>query len=902
MKYPLLKANIMDMTSHDTNPVKSNSPDQGLLFRKVLEAVRIPIIIISRQTGHIRFVNGKAGELIHQAGDKVIGRKCRDVLNQDCGENHFLKDSSVPFEQREIRLKLPSDITIEVIMTASAADYQEESCLLITMVDISERKTFEDRMSQLINLESRMLEHLPLSEKHSRITEFLMGLKSSVYCCIWIKGENRHPQVELRKTAEAGVLPYKYPIRDVLSLEEKILDRVVNGTLKQFSKDYCHYGRWLVNNDNKNIGLFMLITKDPLENSDSFFLESVVNLTSGIIMNDDMSRKLEEALARAEKTVALMEGQEIRLKQVQEKADLLAKRYGLKNPMEDPAGYGIHFESELARERVLAIAEEAETARKALYESNEQLSLIKQAIDSSSDAVAISTTTGEFFYINKTFSDFFGYNIAMLAMLSLESLMCEPEEFQSALSSVAAGDPCQKELKMINNTDQSIDIFLRCSTFEDENHTILGLIWSFTDITHSKENERKIQTYTKKIERDLSEKKNMLDKAALLQESLINKTLPLDKTISIHGMFMPCETLGGDFFRIQKGLYENKLVIVMGDCTGHGVESSMDASLLTRLVDRNLSLVYDTQTDLFLKTISRAYMQISDEDQFPTMFAMVMDLEKGILYYSNANSEIPFLIRNGKIGQLESAEGMHIGYFDDPHYERKEFKLEKGDKLLLFSDAVVEIEKKQDKRLGYDGLISLVEDTLCREKGEFGDLLNYIYAENGKFPLMDDMTLVLLEHTGQEAFSFNISTLEQWRSEMETLRSKIFRHRFNYDETEQFLIALDEMCINAVHHGNKDDPAKNVHIEGVVNSLFITAVIEDEGPGFDPSAVPDPVFHLEEILDRGVEEEFVHGRGIKLTGTLVDEISYNDKGNCVFLKKNKSDRLLLDYKKWLEEV
>ena len=74
--------------------------------------------------------------------------------------------------------------------------------------------------------------------------------------------------------------------------------------------------------------------------------------------------------------------------------------------------------------------------------------------------------------------------------------------------------------------------------------------------------------------------------------------------------------------------------------------------------------------------------------------------------------------------------------------------------------------------------------------------------------------------------------------------------------------------------------------------------MEDEGEGFDPESVPDPVASIEEIMERCIEEEYIHGRGIKLTGKLVDEISYNDKGNCVYLKKDKQTRLLLDHKGW----
>ncbi len=889
------------MTSPYANPGSSELSGRNY-SAEILDAVKMPIFIISCETNQIRYLNSKAVKLIGRTRDNVVGQKCWDVISEDCNGICTLNEKDFPQDQREIYLKVPCGEHQGFLTFVSRIDYAGELCFLSTMMDTTDHQAFEEKLSILIDMESRLLEQISLEEKHSLVTDFLMRIQSSVYCCIWGKRFNTDPLVELDKTAEAGELPYDTSMSDFLSLEEEVLNQVVEGTYEQLSKEYQHYGRWLLDNDNRKIGFFLFITTRVLEDMDLFFLESSVSLIARVLMNDQVSRKLQDALKRAEKTVALMEGQEIRLQQVKDRADFLSKRYGLANPLEDPGGHGILFESEMARKKNLAMAEEAEIARRALLESNEQLSLIKQAVDGSSDAVAISTISGEFFYINQTFSDIFGYNIAMLAWLSLDSLMSQPEIYREALSTATRGESWQKELKMTNHDDQQIDIFLRCSSFKDEKDVVLGLIWNFTDISLAKEHERQIHEYTRKIEIDLSDKKKMLDKAALLQESLIYKTLPLTEEITVHGMFMPCETLGGDFFRIQKGIYQNRLVIILGDCTGHGVEASMDASLLTSLVDRNLSLIYNNRTDLFLEKISRSFMQISDDDQFPTMFAMVVDLDEGQAYYSNANSELPFLIRQGKIHQLERAEGMHIGYFDTPRYERKQLRLEGGDKILFFSDAVVEIEQNREHMLGYSGLFSLVEDTLCREKGEFGDLLNCIYAENGKFPLLDDMTLILLEYTGKEVFSCQFSTLEEWRSHIESLKQRLNRFRFNFQEIEEFIIALDEMSLNAINHGNKNDPARKVLIEGEINNMAVSAIVEDEGEGFDPESVPDPVATIEEIMERCIEEEYIHGRGIKLTGKLVDEISYNDKGNCVYLKKEKKPRFLLDYKKWLADI
>ncbi len=878
-------------------PPLSESRKEDAGFKELLGGVKIPIFVISQKTNRIRYLNTKAEELLQRSSDTIVGHQCWDIISDSCDGNCPIKQKGHLFDYKEMVLPVGGQ-NLYIMKSVSSIDFYGEPCFLETIVDISELKIFQNKLSHLSHLETEMLKQIPLPEKHLLVTDYIVQSLDAVYCSIWMIKEKMGEEAEFLRTAESGVKPDSDKPDDTALLSQKQLDRIAAGKSESFSGDYHLYGKWLEDQDKGKIGFFMAITKDPLEESEQFFFDSITSMTSQVIINSHISHELESALKKAEKTVALMEGQEIRLQQIEDKRELLSSRYDIAYPMQDPDGHGIQFESEAAREKVLAMMEEAETARRELIESNEQLSLIKQAINSSSDAVAISTISGEFFYINQTFTDLFGYNIALLAWLSLDSLMTVPSHFQKALSSASSGAPWRKQMKMINNDDKKIDIYLRCSPFKDEKGDILGIIWNFTDITLQKANERKIREYTKKIEKDLAEKKNMLEKAALLQESLIHRRLPLTKEIIINGMFMPCETLGGDFFRIQKGLYQNKLVIILGDCTGHGIESSMDASLLTSLVDSNLSIIYENRTDLFLTRISQSFMEMSDEDQFPTMFAMVIDLEENILYYSNANSEIPFLIRSGGIRQLDRAAGMHIGYFAEPEYERKMIKLEQGDSLLLFSDAVIDIEKTPETRLGYAGLKSMIHDTLNGGEGAFGDFLNRLYRENGKFPLIDDTTLILLEYCGSASFSYTFSTIDQWRSNLDDLRDLMRKKRYDYDEIEQFSIAMDEMCLNAIKHGNRNDPARHVLVEGEVNGEWIRARVEDQGQGFDPSVIPDPVANLDEILNRGIEEEYTHGRGVRISSGFVDELTYNSKGNSVLLKKSKSARYLVDHKKW----
>lgn len=549
---------------------------------------------------------------------------------------------------------------------------------------------------------------------------------------------------------------------------------------------------------------------------------------------------------------------------------------------------------EESRMNALLLAREADKARKETENINEQLRIIKQAVDSSTDAVMMTTTSGEVFYTNETFTDLFSYTLDQLSILPPAFLFKEASVLDKAINSGKEGKSCQCRTEMINADNTIYPIFMRSAPFTDESDNITGIIWNLTNISEQKKAELEIQQYTRKIEHDLAEKKAMLQKAVHLQKSFIQETIPLFNSFNIHALFMPCEHLGGDFFRILKEEVHNKLIIIIGDCTDHGIKASMDASLLSSLMDQHRSILSEnSRTDLFLNRISKEFMKIADEDQYPTMLAMVIDITTGETYYSNANSELPYLIRNNKIIRLDKAEGMHIGYFDDPVYELKKFQFEAEDSLFFFSDAIIDIQKEDKSRLGIKGLKNMMYKCRGNAGESFQSLIENLEKENGSLPLNDDTTLILVEFTQPTQIEHAFHNLHQWLIHLEEIRKSLIELDYTKDEVEKISIALDEMCTNSYYHGNKKDENKTITIKGSISCSSIEFTIEDEGEGFNPKEVADPVQNIENFFASDDESLFTHGRGIWITRNFLDSVKYNEKGNQVTLTVQKKQREVL---------
>jgi serine/threonine-protein kinase RsbW len=94
-------------------------------------------------------------------------------------------------------------------------------------------------------------------------------------------------------------------------------------------------------------------------------------------------------------------------------------------------------------------------------------------------------------------------------------------------------------------------------------------------------------------------------------------------------------------------------------------------------------------------------------------------------------------------------------------------------------------------------------------------------------------------------------------------------------------LALEEALVNAIKHGNDNDPDKKVRIECHIATDRFTIEIEDEGPGFEPEDVPDPT--AEENLEKP------SGRGIMLMRAFMTRVDYQGRGNRVLLEKDRGN-------------
>ena len=112
---------------------------------------------------------------------------------------------------------------------------------------------------------------------------------------------------------------------------------------------------------------------------------------------------------------------------------------------------------------------------------------------------------------------------------------------------------------------------------------------------------------------------------------------------------------------------------------------------------------------------------------------------------------------------------------------------------------------------------------------------------------------------------------------LEFLQERVAKLGLIQPERSNLFVALDEAFVNAVKHGNKNDPNKLLKITAELSSKEAAFTVEDEGEGFDIREIPDPCDPAN--LFRA------SGRGVLLIYNIMDEVEYNAQGNRVKMIK-----------------
>lgn len=265
-----------------------------------------------------------------------------------------------------------------------------------------------------------------------------------------------------------------------------------------------------------------------------------------------------------------------------------------------------------------------------------------------------------------------------------------------------------------------------------------------TDISEQKKAEQSLRDANAQLKRWAEDIRHDLALATRVQQSLAPPPLYWGR-MAVEAYYKPVSTIGGDFGLVVPS-NGGQLHLLICDVSGHGISSAL---LANRIYTETLSLLRDgMEPGEMLRTLNRFMIeQIGIEGFMFTMAIARLDQSGRQLVFAAGGHPPALLISpSGEIRQLESCSPV-LGVLEDavPRNGSEEFKLSAGDRLMLYSDGLLEVWNHKDEILGLDGLQAIVRSAAALPLHAMRQAIIDGVNAHSAGPVRDDTTLILVE-------------------------------------------------------------------------------------------------------------------------------------------------------------
>jgi sigma-B regulation protein RsbU (phosphoserine phosphatase) len=185
-------------------------------------------------------------------------------------------------------------------------------------------------------------------------------------------------------------------------------------------------------------------------------------------------------------------------------------------------------------------------------------------------------------------------------------------------------------------------------------------------------------------EREALEKQ--VELAADVQQRMIPREPPSVPGVDLASVYVPCFTLGGDFYDFIP-LPGDNLGLCVADVSGKGVPASLTMASVRAFLRAQVDNVYYLYE--VIRRINVMLCRDTKPGEFVTLFYGVLDARTRRFTYCNAGHPPALLLRDGQVTELPS-DGMVLGVSPDEPYAQSFIDLRKDDVLLLYTDGVAD--------------------------------------------------------------------------------------------------------------------------------------------------------------------------------------------------------------------
>jgi phosphoserine phosphatase RsbU/P len=251
------------------------------------------------------------------------------------------------------------------------------------------------------------------------------------------------------------------------------------------------------------------------------------------------------------------------------------------------------------------------------------------------------------------------------------------------------------------------------------------------------------------IERDqqLGEIQKELEVARRIQQSILPAKFPDSASFRVAARYVPMTSVAGDFYDFIVA-DDRQAGLLIADVSGHGVPAALIASMVKLAASSQRPHAANPSNLLSGMNVALCG---NTQNQFVTAAYVHLDSEAKQIRYSAAGHPPMLLLRGNQITRVEE-NGLMLAAFDFATYSTAALPLQQGDRLLLYTDGILEAANDSGEFFGQDALCAVLKQTAPLEASDAADRI-ISSVRQWAASQDDDLTLLVCDYVGNGASS-----------------------------------------------------------------------------------------------------------------------------------------------------
>jgi phosphoserine phosphatase RsbU/P len=245
------------------------------------------------------------------------------------------------------------------------------------------------------------------------------------------------------------------------------------------------------------------------------------------------------------------------------------------------------------------------------------------------------------------------------------------------------------------------------------------------------------------LQRDLQlgEIQKELEVAQRIQLSILPAAFPNSANFRVATRYVPMTSVAGDFYDFIMG-DDTHAGLLIADVSGHGVPAALIASMVKVAATSQRANAADPAR---LLAGMNAILYGNTQTQFVTAAYVYLDSQSRELRYSAAGHPPMLLLRGGEVREV-AENGLILAVFDFATYTNAAFALESGDRLLLYTDGIVDATNTNGDFFGQDALSAVLRQTAELPASDASDCI-IAAVQQWSASQEDDLTVLVCDYT-----------------------------------------------------------------------------------------------------------------------------------------------------------